>query len=481
MEDLERIGTPLNNMPELPEVETIKNVLRPIVVGNKIKNIEILRPSTILGDVEIFKNSLVDECFLDVTRIGKYLIFHLTNDKIFISHLRMEGKYYEAEEKAPNSKHARVIFHLDNNKKLIYDDSRCFGIMKLSSEANLLKEKEISILGPEPFHLKSGEYLYKKSRNINIPIKSFLLDQTIMTGLGNIYVDETLFNSKIHPLTPAKLITKKQYDVILESSKLILQNAIDDGGSTIKTYHPSKDIDGKFQTKLKVYGKAKSPCPTCQSTLRFIKVNGRGTTFCPNCQQIKKPLIVIGITGRIASGKSSVLQIFKENGIKAISSDDIVNQLYEKPEVVTKVANTFGLTFKNKVDKNELRKYLSIHKDEIKKLNKLIHPLVKKEIEVFIKKEKSGLIAIEVPLLFESKFESMFDYIIAVDVSLDIQMKRLKERNPSSSEELKQIYSNEKFVEYKKMADVVMKNDKDINHLRKGVNSIIDKLKARLG
>ena len=220
----------------------------------------------------------------------------------------MEGKYYEVDKEAANTKHARVIFYFDNGKKLIYDDSRCFGIMKFSNEANLLNEKEISILGPEPFDLNSGEYLYNKSRNVNIPIKSFLLDQTIMTGLGNIYVDETLFKSKIHPLTPAKLISKKQYDVILESSKNILQNAINDGGSTIKTYHPSKDIDGKFQTKLQVYGKSKQPCPICGNTLRFIKVNGRGTTFCPNCQQIKKPLIVVGITGRIASGKSSVLQ-----------------------------------------------------------------------------------------------------------------------------------------------------------------------------
>ena len=468
-------------MPELPEVETIKNVLRPVVIGRKIIKIEVLRNSTIVGDTNSFVSSLTNQTFIDVSRIGKYLIFHLTNDLVFLSHLRMEGKYFELEKDEENTKHARVVFYLDNNKKLVYDDSRCFGIMKLSNESKYLNEKEIKVLGPEPFNIKSGKYLYEKSRKIKLAIKSFLLDQNIMTGLGNIYVDETLFKSGIHPHTPSNLLTVKDYETILENAKTTLNDAILSGGSTIKSYHPSKDIDGKFQTKLLVYGKKGQTCPKCGSIFRFTKTNGRGTTYCPNCQQIKKPLIVVGITGKIASGKSKVKEIFEENGIPSISSDEIVKQLYRKENVVAKINKAFNLTFVNEINKNDLRKYLLENPNNLPKLNKIVHPLVKEEIINFIKKHEKGIIAIEVPLLYESKMEPLFDYIIAVNVNKEIQEERLKKRNPNSHIDLAIINHNNKFEEYKKMVDVIISNDKDIHHLNKTVLNIINKLKTRLG
>ena len=218
MEVSEEIGIPQNNMPELPEVETIKNVLNSFIKNRKINSIDVLRESIILGDKEEFVNILTNETFLYVSRIGKYLIFHLTNDKVIISHLRMEGKYFDYDINEENTKHARVIFYLDNNRKLIYDDSRCFGILKLSSEKTYLNEKEISKLGPEPFDIIDINYLYNLGKKSSLPIKTFLLDQSVMTGLGNIYVDETLFLSRIHPLTTAKEITLEQWQTILDNS-----------------------------------------------------------------------------------------------------------------------------------------------------------------------------------------------------------------------------------------------------------------------
>ena len=467
-------------MPELPEVETIKNVLKPIVINKKIIKIDVLRDSTIVGDTNLFVSSLTNQTFLDVTRIGKYLIFHLTNGLVFLSHLRMEGKYFELDEKESNTKHTRVVFHLNNSKKLIYDDSRCFGILKLSSENNYLNEKEIKVLGPEPFDIENGAYLHEKAKKVKLPIKSFLLDQSVMTGLGNIYVDETLFKSKIHPLTPANFLSKKDFDTILFHAKETLKEAIISGGSTIKSYHPSKDIDGRFQTKLLAYGKKGTVCPSCGAIFRFTKVNGRGTTYCPNCQMVRKNQIVVGITGKIASGKSSVAALFKENSIPTFSSDEIVLDLYKNKNVIAKINKAFNLTFSDVVDKTVLRKYLLYNSKDINKLNKIVHPLVKEEIIRQIAQHKKGIIVFEVPLLFEANLENLFDYIIAVDVNKKEQEKRLALRNPLSHLDLKIINSNNKFEIYKKMVDIIIDNDKDIDHLKDIVNKIINKLRSRL-
>ena len=333
MEDLEKIGTMPNRslgiMPELPEVETIKNLLKPQLIDKKIVRIDILRKQTILGDSELFKASLEGQTFKDVTRIGKFLIFHLSGDNVFISHLRMEGKYFQYHKDEPNTKHARVVFYLDDDNKIIYDDSRCFGIMKLSSENKYKNEEEISKLGPEPFDIKDVKYLMDKTKRSTLPIKSALLDQTIMTGLGNIYVDETLFRSKVHPLRKANSITKKEWQLILDNSVLVLNNSIKAGGSTIRSYHPGKGIDGNFQTELLCYGHKGEKCPECQHVFHFIKVGGRGTTFCPMCQVEMKDKILIGVTGRMAAGKSELLEYVKSLGYPVISSDAIVHELYQ--------------------------------------------------------------------------------------------------------------------------------------------------------
>ena len=386
-------------MPELPEVETVKNVLKPVVVNHKITGIDILRMSSVPGDHQLFISSLVGQNFLDLTRIGKFLIFHLTNNKVIISHLRMEGKYYELLEVEPNTKYARVVIHLDNGHKVCYDDSRCFGYLRLSSEEEYKKDKEIAKLGPEPWDADIDKII-KQTRRISLPIKSALLSQTLMTGLGNIYVDETLFAAKIHPLVATNLITRKEWETIKKEASRILKEAILQGGSTIKSYHPGKDIDGNFQTKLLVYGKSGDTCINCGHPLRFITVGGRGTTFCPICQPYHGKQMTVAIFGSIASGKSEVLRCFEDAGIPSLSTDKVVEDLYKKRDVVKLVNKTFNLPFEKEIDKDVLREYLVKHPKDINKINKLIHPLVKSQTEVFIRMHKDPIIAVEVPLLF---------------------------------------------------------------------------------
>ena len=467
-------------MPELPEVETVKNVITPIVVNHKIISIDVLRKTIIKNDnIEEFVNGLIGETFLSLSRIGKFLIFHLSNDKVMISHLRMEGKYFDVLEEEDNSKYARVIFHLDNGHKVCYDDSRTFGLLKLSNEESYLKEKEIAQLGPEPFSANPKD-IFNEVKKSSLPIKSTLLDQTLMTGLGNIYVDEVLYASKIHPLIPANKITLKEWDIIIDNSIRILNNAIKEGGSTIRSYHPGKGIDGNFQTNLKAYGKGGEKCPECGHYFRFIKVGGRGTTFCPNCQIRKGKQLSVAIYGRSGSGKSEVLSIFKENGYSTISSDDIVHDLYKRKDVIIKINTAFNLSFDKEIDRDILREYLKKNPKMVNKLNRIVHPLVKKEVERFLKEGKTPLLVVEVPLLFEAKMENMFDILLAVDVNEKVQLERLKKRNPDSALDIKKINSYSKFDEYKEKADVVINNNSDLSSLNNTINKLINKWQSRL-
>ncbi len=469
-------------MPELPEVETVKNVLIPIVSGHTITKIDVLRKTTIQGDINEFVSSLVGEKFLDISRIGKFLIFHLSNDKVIISHLRMEGKYYEYKEEEPDSKYARVVFHLDNNHKLCYDDSRCFGIMILSNEENYRKEKEIAKLGPEPFDISDVDFLLKANKNKKLPIKNTLLDQSLITGLGNIYVDEVLYASNIHPLTPANKITKQEWLKIVDNAKKILSIAIEMGGSTIKSYHPGKDIDGNFQTRIKIYGKSGENCPTCGSTYRFIKVGGRGTTFCPKCQQKIGAPINVAVTGKIASGKSTFLEICKKENIPTLSSDEIVSELYKQDAVVNEIEKLLKIQFKNHIlDRKALTENILLNPKNKKKLEKYIHGLVLKEIKNFLANEKSPIRVVEVPLLFEAKMDNLFDTIVVVDIDEDKQNKLLQARNGEKAMILKELNSHNKIDENKNKALYLISNDGSISDLEKKCHQVINKLRDRLG
>ena len=467
-------------MPELPEVETVKRVLLPIVKDRTIKKIEVLRKSIVNNKEDEFISYYTNERFLDISRIGKFLIFHLTNDKVLISHLRMEGKYIELLEEDTNTKYARVVFHLDNNHKLCYDDSRSFGRMIINDESNYRNEKELSKLGPEPFDVSDVSFLVNKTKRMNLPIKTALLTQELITGLGNIYVDEVLFASKIHPLTPAKLIKRNEWEKIIEESKRILNAAILAGGSTIKSYHPGKDIDGNFQTSLLAYGRNGQKCVVCHTNMRFIKVNGRGTTFCPHCQiKLGKPLRV-AIVGKIASGKSAVLNVFKELGYLSLSSDEIVHKLYERKEIQDLIIKRFKL--KGDADfLTTLTEDLKVKKQDLERLEKIVHPLVKKEIESEFKKSSSPLLVAEVPLLFKAKMENMFDVIIGVDISETNQLKRLEIRDQEKSAFLKRINDlNNMFEEHRQDLDFVVDNNSDLKSLEKQTKAIINKVLSRL-
>ena len=467
-------------MPELPEVETVKRVLLPIVKGRTIKDVEVLR-KTIVNNLENeFISFLKNETVLDMSRIGKFLIFHLTNDKVLISHLRMEGKYIELLENEDNTKYARVVFHLDNGHKLCYDDSRSFGRMIMSNEKDYLNEKEIAKLGPEPFDVDDVNPLLEKAKRISLPIKTALLSQELITGLGNIYVDEVLFASKIHPLTPAKLINKNEWEKIISESKRILAEAIELGGSTIKSYHPGKDINGEFQTRLLAYGRNRQICVLRHAFMRFIKVNGRGTTFCPRCQIKRGAPLKIAIVGKIASGKSTVLEEFRKANSCCVSSDQIVHELYAQKAIQELIIKKLKVKEEGEFVE-ALRNHIANNSKDLDKLEKIVHPLVKKEIEAAFKKSKAKLLVAEVPLLFKANMQNMFDIIVGVDIDEKIQIERLQLRDKEKSALLKRLNDEKNlFNEHLSEIDFIVNNNDNLACLRKEVRSIICKVEDRL-
>ena len=272
-------------MPELPEVETVRRTLKRLIVGKTIRDIDIFYAKIIRNiSSEDFKKKLINKTIDEIDRYGKYLIFNL-GDTSLISHLRMEGKYFIKNADMPKEKHEHIIIYFTDGDTLRYHDTRKFGTMDIVAKDMVYHNSPITKLGPEPFHKElTKQYLKEKLSKKTIAIKSSLLDQTIMTGLGNIYVDEVLFRCRLHPSTPSNQMTDGDIVHIIENSKEVLNKAIKLGGTTIRSYTSSLGVTGLFQNELNVHTKEGEPCPVCNSKIIKIKVNGRGTYYCPNCQ-----------------------------------------------------------------------------------------------------------------------------------------------------------------------------------------------------
>ena len=272
-------------MPELPEVETVRRGLEKLILGKKISSIEIRYPKMIKTDLDEFRKEVPGQVVESMGRRGKYLLFYLT-DKVLISHLRMEGKYFYYPDQVPERKHAHVLIHFEDGGTLVYEDVRKFGtfdlLAKNQEEAYFTKKK----LGPEPTK-KTFKYApFERALMTSAkPIKSLLLEQKLVAGLGNIYVDEVLWAAKVHPETPAKKLSKAAMKRIHDQTIAILQLGIEKGGSTIRTYRNALGEDGTMHNYLQVYGKTGQPCPRCASTIEKIKLGGRGTHLCPRCQK----------------------------------------------------------------------------------------------------------------------------------------------------------------------------------------------------
>lgn len=476
-------------MPELPEVETVKRGLQTLIVGKTIKSIEVLWPSIIVNDVNEFKSQLLEQTVLKVDRRGKYLLIRFSNDLTVVSHLRMEGKYeLVANQQIPLSKHAHVLWSFYDGSQLRYLDVRKFGRMQLIKTGTENQVTGLKSLGPEPLGESfETQAFYQALLRDKKSIKQVLLQQHVVTGLGNIYVDEVLWLSQINPQLPANQLTLKQATILHDNIILELQTAVDNGGTTFSTFLNAAGHAGAFQAFLKVYGKKGEPCPRCQTPIKKIKLAQRGTHYCPKCQQLPKvnqsdKPFIIGLTGGIASGKSTVANYFKEAEITVIDADHVAHDLLAKNQVIQKkLQQTFGteVMANDGIDRKRLGQIVFSDSEKLAQLNQIMAPIIKQELLKQIDKQQTQkLIVLDIPLLFEQGYEKICDQVVVVYVNQKTQITRLMKRNALTQKQAKQrIDSQMPLLKKRQKADYVLNNNGDLTQLKAAFDDLLNDLK----
>jgi formamidopyrimidine-DNA glycosylase len=269
-------------MPELPEVETVVRGLRECILNKDIEGIESHYPGTVVnltGKKHLPSLGVINS----IKRRGKYILIETADGFVILIHLRMTGKLVYDGLCGIEGKHARATIQLRGGNKLVFDDVRTFGKIKLFNKGDTIPD--ISGLGIEPLsYLFTTAYLKQKWGNRSAPVKSLMLQQDIIAGLGNIYACEILYRSNVHPLTSGKRLTSRQLESIVKETKQVLQEAIEMNGTSISDFRRVDEKSGEFQHFLRVY--QKKECPELH-TLEKMKIAGRSTYFCPICQSNK--------------------------------------------------------------------------------------------------------------------------------------------------------------------------------------------------
>ncbi len=287
-------------MPELPEVETVRMQLLHKLKDKRIKKIEVFERKCVNNN-KTFEKTLVGKTIRNIDRIGKLMIFSFNDeDNLFmLVHLKMTGQFFFIDKKGvtggghsispadwqglPN-KHTRVAFTLNDKSTLYFNDMRKFGYLKLATAKEVTSAK--NKFGPEPIH-KDFDVLdfTKKLKRRKTPIKAALLDQSFIAGLGNIYVDETLFRAAVRPTRRSDKVTKSEAAKIAHFGGEVMNKSISVGGTTFQHFVDTSGKTGNYTEHLQVFGKQNTPCQKCGQLIKKIRVAGRGTHYCPHCQK----------------------------------------------------------------------------------------------------------------------------------------------------------------------------------------------------
>ncbi len=270
-------------MPELPEVETTRRGISPHVKGKRVSSVTIRQASLRWPIPTNLEATLLRHKLIDIHRRGKYLLFEFTHGHLLI-HLGMSGSLRIVGDKELPQKHD----HFDicfSGTCLRYHDPRRFGAILWTSDA-IESHRLLSHLGPEPLTDEfSSEYIFKQSRKRTKDIKSFIMDSHIVVGVGNIYANEALFSSGIRPTKAAGKVTAKQYALLVDEIKIVLQRSITQGGTTLRDFVGGDGKPGYFVQQLNVYGRKGQPCVICAKPLKEIRQSQRSSVYCTGCQK----------------------------------------------------------------------------------------------------------------------------------------------------------------------------------------------------
>ncbi len=278
-------------MPELPEVEIVKRGLRQEILKSKIVECRVINPNLRYPIPEGLNNKFAGSEIVSITRRSRYICFELSNSRALIFHLGMTGKlivHPRGEAKTlGDKKHDNLVIYLDNAKALVYNDIRRFGfVLQAENIKNLASLENFKNLGAEPLEPEfNSAYLKKQLSSKNSPIKSALMDNNLVVGVGNIYACESLFEAGISPFKSAQELTTGQISRLVKSIKYTLENAISAGGSSFSNYVQSNGENGQFQNEFKVYGRTGELCYICNTAIKKSKQAGRSSFYCPVCQK----------------------------------------------------------------------------------------------------------------------------------------------------------------------------------------------------
>ncbi len=286
-------------MPELPEVETVRRTLYPRVVGRRIERVEILTERQIFHpDPGTFRAELEGAVFDDIERRGKYLLFSL-GPLLLVAHLRMSGHLFVCGPEAPRQKHLHVVFHLDDGQEVRYVDQRKFGGFHLLGPDRQGMPRGLANLGPEPLSPSfTPDVLAAALAGRQTSVKAALLNQALVAGLGNIYVDEALFCARIHPARPAGTLTEEEVARLHGCIRRVLARAVEKRGTTFSLYRDGEGNEGDMYDELQVFDRAGEPCPACGTTIQKVAVAQRGTHFCPRCQPAPEGVALTPVRAR---------------------------------------------------------------------------------------------------------------------------------------------------------------------------------------
>ena len=273
-------------MPELPEVETVRRSLELVLPGRTIVDLVVREPRLRTHVDEDRLHELIrGRRVLSLTRRAKYVLIHVTGGSCLLVHLGMTGQVLMVSPAQPLDKHDHLIFTLDNGAEMRFRDPRRFGSVVAVEEKRLPEHESLIHLGPEPLSDDlTADYLFRRSRKSKMPVKSFLMDQRVVVGVGNIYASESLFLAGVHPLRAAGRLSLARWQKVHAAIRQVLQEAITAGGTTLSDFRDSNGSSGYFQTMLRAYGRRGEPCLICQSPIRARVVAGRSTFYCPKCQ-----------------------------------------------------------------------------------------------------------------------------------------------------------------------------------------------------
>jgi formamidopyrimidine-DNA glycosylase len=273
-------------MPELPEVETVCRGLSPLLTGNHFTQVTLNRPDLRIPFPDGLAASIEHKKILHIARRAKYILIFFEDTSILVIHLGMSGRIITYPAKRNRcEKHDHVIFDVSNGKEVAFNDPRRFGLVTLTNKAGLASHPLIASLGVEPLSdAFTAAYLKDALSNRKIPIKTALMDNHIVVGIGNIYACETLFKAGISPNRPAQDIKAEELAKITADARKVLTAAIESGGSSLRDYVQTSGEKGYFQHKFFVYGRQHQPCFICSTPIQRIVQSGRSTFYCPACQ-----------------------------------------------------------------------------------------------------------------------------------------------------------------------------------------------------